>query len=232
MSTGGNVYTLEPDGQVVFHRYATGETAREVPMPEVGGATVTSSSRSLLGGFVAAGLSDGRVSLAQVRAVPVYDGEALKDLSIDVRRRAVVALDPEGRRIQQVSYIEMDGRKYLAGLATEHDILAWWTDDADSEHRATLSVGPTLALVAPRHISPTFCQSASVGCPEPTPGIFKIVARRSSCAKARDIVPSRPLDPAAASAPALAAPFRTLRRLACNCISRSYIWIFTACPSL
>ena len=43
----------------------------------------------------------------------------------------------------------------------------------------------TFALVGPRQSSPTFCQSASVGAPLPTPGICKICARRLSCASAR-----------------------------------------------
>src|SRR5882757_5628868 len=40
----------------------------------------------------------------------------------------------------------------------------------------------TLAFVGPRQSSPTFCQSASVGDPLSTPGIFRICLRRSVCA--------------------------------------------------
>ena len=73
------------------------------------------------------------------------------------------------------------------------------------------SPGCTLALVSPRHISPTFCQSASVGWPLPTPGIFSIAERRSSAAKAVETFIAGP--PTAAMAATPAAPFSTFRRL-------------------
>src|SRR3990172_12321918 len=88
----------------------------------------------------------------------------------------------------------------------------------------------TFALVGPRTISPTFCQSASVGDPMPTPGIFRIAVRRSSAANARWSVPSTPVVLKAATAPALAAPLRTLRRLACNPSSRLYCCNLTENP--
>jgi phosphate transport system permease protein len=132
------VYTVEPDGQVRFHKYDSGATSQSFPLPGVEGATVVSTSRSLLGGFVAAGLDNGRVSLVQVRSLPKYENEALVDVVTEVRERAVVDLDPAGRPIRQVSYHEAEGLKYVAGLVGPSEILAWWTDAEDGQHRATL----------------------------------------------------------------------------------------------
>jgi phosphate transport system permease protein len=134
------VYTVEPTGQVVFHRYESGEAAASFPLPGVDGVTVTSTSRSLLGGFVAAGLANGKVSLVQVRSLPKYEGDALVDVTTDVRERAVVDLDPGGRAIRQISYIESEGVKYVAGIVSPSEIVAWWTDAEDGQHRATLQV--------------------------------------------------------------------------------------------
>src|SRR3954469_11572060 len=72
----------------------------------------------------------------------------------------------------------------------------------------------TLALVGPRHSSPTFCQSASVGDPLPTPGILRIVRLRSACAQALSATAPSTLTPPSAAAPIPAAPLSTPRRLA------------------
>lgn len=134
------VYTVEPDGRVSFHRYDSGEEATTAPLPGADGAKVVSSSRSLTGGFVAAGLDNGMVSLVQVRALPIYENDVLVDVTTDVRERALVDLDPSGRAIRQVSYNEIDGRKLVAGIVSDTEVGAWWTDDDGGEHRATLTL--------------------------------------------------------------------------------------------
>src|SRR3954451_22743791 len=72
----------------------------------------------------------------------------------------------------------------------------------------------TPALVGPRHSSPTFCQSASVGDPLPTPGILRIVRLRSACAQALSATAPSTDTPPSAAAPIPAAPLSTPRRLA------------------
>lgn len=134
------VFTVEPAGTVVFHRVDTGAHASESAVPGLGAATVTSSSKSVVGHFVAAGLSDGRASLMQVHYVPQYDGQTLKDVTIEVRERAIVTLDAAARPIRQISYIEQDDQKFVAGLMADDELRYWWTDADGAEHRAELRV--------------------------------------------------------------------------------------------
>ncbi|MEO6221642.1 MAG: ABC transporter permease subunit [Vicinamibacterales bacterium] len=134
------VYAVEPAGRIVFHRFDSGDLAREFPVPGLGTTTVTSSSRSVTGHFVAAGLSDGRVSLMQVRYVPQYEGEVLKDLTIEVLDRGAVALDSTGRPVRQVTYLEQDEQKFVAGLAADDEVAYWWTGSDGVETRASLKV--------------------------------------------------------------------------------------------
>src|SRR5687767_9830014 len=134
------VYAVEPIGRVVFHRFDSGELASAFPVPGLGTATVTSSSRSVTGHFVAAGLSDGRVSLMQVRYLPQYDGQVLKDLTIEVLDRGVVALDDTNRPVRQVTYLEQDDQKFVAGLAVDDEVAYWWTETDGAEHRTSLKV--------------------------------------------------------------------------------------------
>lgn len=131
-------YAVERAGVVAFYRLDTGAAARRVPIPGLEAATVSSSSRSLLGQFLAAGLSDGRVSLLQVRQVPQYDGQVLTDVTSEVRPQGLVILDRGARPVTQVSYIEQDGQKFVAGVLGDSEIAYWWTDADGAEHRATL----------------------------------------------------------------------------------------------
>jgi phosphate transport system permease protein len=134
------LHTVEPDGRVVFRTLATGADARAFPIPALGSATVTSSSTSLTGNYLAAGLSDGRAWLAQVRYTPQFEGQVLRDLTFELRERALVTVDEGGRPVSQVSYTEHEGRKYLAALVGERTVVYWWTDDDAVEHRAILEV--------------------------------------------------------------------------------------------
>jgi phosphate transport system permease protein len=130
-------YEVLADGRTAFFR-ADGSFARQFPPTSIGDARVTIASRSLLHDFVAVGTGDGRVSLQQVRFVPQYEEQKLRDLDISVRDRGVVALDPAGRPVREVAYEETDGRKLVAGVVAADEIAVYRTDDEGAEHRATL----------------------------------------------------------------------------------------------
>ena len=112
------------------------------PVPGLEAASIVSSAGTVVGNLLAAGLSDGRASLMQVRFVPQYDGAVLRDLSIEVRERASVALDPSGRPLRQVSYAEQDDQKFAAGLVADDEVSYWWIDSGGTEHRASLRSDP------------------------------------------------------------------------------------------
>ncbi|MCX6538197.1 MAG: ABC transporter permease subunit [Acidobacteria bacterium] len=134
------IYTVEPDGRLVFYRYDSGAAARELPVPGLGAATITASSKTLLGNFVAAGTSDGCVSLMQIRFTPQYQGQKMVDLAIDLRERGLVEIDPGKRPVRDVSYLEQEGQKFVAALLTDREIAYWWTDTDAKEWRAILTV--------------------------------------------------------------------------------------------
>jgi phosphate transport system permease protein len=135
------LFTIEPAGRVVFRNLSDGTLALDVPVPGLDpGTPVVSSSRSLLGNYMAAGTGDGRVSLMQIRFTPRYANEALAALDADVRDRGLVRLDPDGRPIREVDYHEEDGRKHVAAIVGDRDIALWRTDDAGTEYLATVSV--------------------------------------------------------------------------------------------
>jgi len=134
------IYTVNPDGGLAFYRYDNGAAARDLPVPGLGAATVTASSRSLLGHFVAAGTSDGRISLVQVRFTPQYERQTMADVAIELRERGIVDIDPAKRPVRDVSYLEQEGQKFVAALMSDRDIACWWTDADGKEWRASLSV--------------------------------------------------------------------------------------------
>ena len=134
------LYTVEPDARVVLRQVASGETTREIPIAPLAGATVTASSRSLTGHFVAAATADGRVALLQIRFTPQYEQQQLVDLATDVRDRGLVRLDPAGRAIRAVSYAEQDGQKFVAGTPGGGDVLLFWTDADGAERHASVTV--------------------------------------------------------------------------------------------
>jgi phosphate transport system permease protein len=134
------VYAVESSGRVAFHRYDTGELATAIPVPSIGTATVTSSSRTVTGHYLAAGLSDGRVSLMQVRYVPQYEGEVLKDLTMELVDRGALVFDATGQPVRQVTYLEQDEQKFVAALTATGDVSFWWTGSDAAENRASLKV--------------------------------------------------------------------------------------------
>ncbi len=123
------LYSVEPAGVVGFTRLDSGARALETPVAGADAARIVSSSRSVTGHHLAAGLSNGRASLMQVSFVPRYDGAVLSDLEIRVRDVALLALDAAGRPIRQISYIEQDDQYFVAGLVADDEIAYVWRED-------------------------------------------------------------------------------------------------------
>jgi phosphate transport system permease protein len=131
------LYTVEPNGRVAFFRVESGERMQELPVPGLESATVTASSRTVVGHHLAAGLSDGRAALMQVHYEPQYEGVSLKDLSIELRSTATIVLDPDRRPVRQISYVEQDGQRFVAGLVADSEIAYAW-NDGSADHQARL----------------------------------------------------------------------------------------------
>jgi phosphate transport system permease protein len=128
------LYTIEPGGRVAFFRVESGERAHDFPIPGLEPAIVTSSSVTVSGHHLAAGLSDGRASLMQVQYEPQYEGQTLKDLSIALKPGATIVVDPRKRALRQISYIEQDGQRFVAGLVGDNEIAyAWHDGSADKQ---------------------------------------------------------------------------------------------------
>jgi phosphate transport system permease protein len=118
------LYDVTADARVVFFRMQDGARDREVKIPGLDGATVTAASRSLQGDLVAVGTSDGRVGLAQVHFRPVFEGQTLRDLAIEVRDRGLLAIDPQGRPVREVSYQESsEGEETVAALVAADEVV-------------------------------------------------------------------------------------------------------------
>jgi len=149
------VYTVEPDARLVFWSYADGQKVREEPIGALAGARVVSSSRSLLGDFVAVGTDDGRVALLELRFRPVYEGQTQTGVDVQVADRGLVEIDPGKRSVRDLSYREGDGRKTVAAVVADDEIALWWTDENDEPHRATLrpAAGERFTLVRLGHVN-------------------------------------------------------------------------------
>jgi phosphate transport system permease protein len=130
-------YEVLADGRTTFFR-PDGSVARDVPATLLGSARVTAASRSLADNYVAIAADDGRVALQQVRFRPRYEEQSLVDLEVEVRDRGVVELDPSRRPIREVAYDETDGRKTVAGVVGDDEVLFYRTDDEGVEHRGIL----------------------------------------------------------------------------------------------
>jgi phosphate transport system permease protein len=137
------LYTIEPDGRVVFRNLSDGQQALGVPVPGLEpGTAIVSSSRSLLNNYLAAGTGDGRVALMQARFTPKYQDQVLSGLDVQVRERGVVTVAADARPVREVDYHEEDGRKYLAAIVGDRDIVLWRTDDAGTQFCAEVAVAP------------------------------------------------------------------------------------------
>jgi len=142
------LYELRADGRFAFFRLADGSLAREIPLASLAGATVVAASRSLTGDYVAAGTSDGRLALAQVRFLPRYEDQQLVDLEISVRERGLFEVDPARRPVRQVTYAEQEGRKAAAALLGEDEIAVVRVDESEQEKREVLRTdGERVTLV-------------------------------------------------------------------------------------
>ncbi|MFB3855101.1 MAG: ABC transporter permease subunit [Vicinamibacterales bacterium] len=144
------LFIVASDARVRFFDALTGKPAFDVPVPGLEpGTQVVSSSRSLLGNYLAAGTSDGRVALMQVRYTPRYENEALSGLDVTVVGRGAVAVDA-GRPVQQVSYDEHDGIKHVASLLSDREVSIWRSEEGETPRSATVSVGPGQAVTQVR----------------------------------------------------------------------------------
>ncbi len=132
------LYELLPDGRFVIFRLADGSVAKEIPLASVAGATIASASRSLSGDFVGAGTADGRVALAQVRFLPKYEEQKLVDIDVSVRERGVFEVDPSHRPVREVTYSESEGKKAVAALLGNDEIVVVRVDESEQEKRETL----------------------------------------------------------------------------------------------
>jgi phosphate transport system permease protein len=118
------LYEVTPDAHLVVFRLADGTTHREMALPGLEGAAVTSASRGLAGDSLAAGTADGRVALSLVRFRPVFEGQVLKDLDIDLRPRGVIAVDAAKRPVREVvSQVSAEGETLVVALVGDDEVV-------------------------------------------------------------------------------------------------------------
>lgn len=133
--------SISADGQVLFRDTGSGRILLQVPVPGLPPATpITSSSHSLVGNFVAAGTSDGRVALMMIRYAPRYENEKLAGVDVTVVDRGLVEIDGTKRPVGQVSYSEDNGRKHVAAILSDRDVVLYQTDDAGTARQAVVQV--------------------------------------------------------------------------------------------
>ena len=117
------LYEITPDAHLVVFRLADGATHREMPLPGIESTAITSASRGLAGDSLVAGTADGRVALSLVRFRPVFEGQVLKDLDIDLRPRGVIAIDPAKRPVREVvSQVSAEGETLVAALVGDDEV--------------------------------------------------------------------------------------------------------------
>jgi phosphate transport system permease protein len=132
-------YEMLDDGRFLFFRGRDGTLAKEVPPDWLQGAAITAASRTPANDFVAAGTSDGRVALLQVRFRPRYEEQRLVDLDIEVRQRGLVDLDAARRPVRRVDYRERESWKAVAALFGDDEIALYRKNEDDgSELRDSL----------------------------------------------------------------------------------------------
>jgi phosphate transport system permease protein len=143
------IYSAETNGEVAFYTPDTGVRILSRPVAPIAGAVVTASSRSLTQDFVALGTNDGRVALLQVRFTPVHADGAVRDVTVDVADRGLVAIDAAGRPVQRVAYLEEGERTFVAAQMSSSDVALWWTDDSGTTHQDVVrpSEGSTVTAI-------------------------------------------------------------------------------------
>jgi phosphate transport system permease protein len=129
------LYEVTSDAKLVFFRLADGSRHKELEIPGMEGASLTTAQRSLSGDQVALGAADGRAALVQVRFRPVFEEQVLKDLDIQLRVKRLLEVDPARRPLREVaSQVSSDGELQIASLVGEDEIvLARVADAAEGE---------------------------------------------------------------------------------------------------
>ncbi len=118
------VYQILSNAKVAFYRADNGALHLEIPIVGLDDARLTAASRSLQGDFFAVGTDDGRVALLQVRFRPVFEGQVLDDLQIEVRDRGLLTVDAAARPVRDATYWESpEGEKSLAALVGDSEIV-------------------------------------------------------------------------------------------------------------
>ncbi|HXY40910.1 MAG TPA: ABC transporter permease subunit [Vicinamibacteria bacterium] len=118
------LYELTPGGALVLYRLPGGARQREVAIDGLAGVRLVSASRTLAGDTLAAGSADGRLALLRVRFRPVFEGQALKDLAFELRSSVLLAIDPAGRPVRQVSVeAKPEGESTLAAQVGDDEIV-------------------------------------------------------------------------------------------------------------
>jgi phosphate transport system permease protein len=133
------LYELLADGRLAFFKTSDGAFAREFALTAAPGATIVAGSRSLLGDYVAAGTSDGRVALRQVHSVPRYEEQRLVDLDLELRDRGLLDLDPARRPVRALAYQERDSWQAVAAQLADDEIAVYRKNlDDGAEQRYTV----------------------------------------------------------------------------------------------
>ena len=137
---GRYLYDVSSTGAITLYSPDKGARVNEVASASLAGATVTATSRSLLGDYIATATNDGRVVLRQLNFHPLFENGVLKDVTVDAAERGVVTLDAARRPIRRVSYLEEGDQKIVAGQLSDTEIRAQWKD-GEEERQATVRVG-------------------------------------------------------------------------------------------
>jgi phosphate transport system permease protein len=137
------LYELLADGRVAFFRTKDGSLAREIPLARMAGARLTAASRTLLHDYLAAGTSDGRVVLQQVRFSPRYEAQKLVDLDLEVVPRGELSIDSRKRAIHQVAYEERDETRNVAAVIEDSDeiVVVRFSDGLEPERHVLKTEG-------------------------------------------------------------------------------------------
>ena len=109
---------------IAFFRVQDGSPHRELPVPGLGGATVTAASPQPAGRPRGARHGDGRVALLQVRFRPVFEDQVLQDLELELRDRGLRRPRPAeaaGPR-RQLPGVAGGARRTVAALLADDEI--------------------------------------------------------------------------------------------------------------
>ncbi len=144
------VFKIDAEGRVVFFDAGTGAVADDPAdarhsARHAGRRVVAQRARQLPGRR--RGRRPGRHGATRVHT-SVHERGALRPGHQSPRSRSGHARDP-GQTLRQLTYVELDGQKYVAAIVGDASLALWRTDEAGAEHRATVSApaGERLTLV-------------------------------------------------------------------------------------